>query len=86
MKIDKQDLDRHITGNYGEDQFKNEMDVVNEYDVYLKICGIEGKVIVSVYATSKDEAYNVALETVCSIKHNDCYADAINITRRNINV
>ena len=62
------------------------MDIVNEYEVFLNVCGIENEVIIKVYATSKDEAYDTAIEAICSIKHNDCESDGINLTRRNVNV
>ena len=63
------------------------MDIVNEYEVFLNVCGIENEVIIKVYATSKDEAYDTAIEAICSIKHNEIAETyGINLTRRNINV
>jgi len=60
------------------------MEIINEYEVFLKIVGIESTVVVKVHATSKDKAFDLALIEVCSIQYNDCNLDAVNITRRNI--
>jgi len=57
---------------------------MNEYEVFLNIVGIENKVAVKVYASDKDEAYDVAVEIVSMIKSGECECDAVNITRRNI--
>jgi hypothetical protein len=39
MKIDSKELDRHITGNYGEDQFATDPDENDLYQVVLTSLG-----------------------------------------------
>jgi len=81
MKLNKQALDRYITGNYGEDQFKK----TNEYELTLDVIQFKGKVKMIVEAVDEEEAYEIAMENIIQMDSHDVHVFNIEKIRRKKN-